>query len=138
MTVVIDASTVVSALIDTGPEGQWAEQILLNNEIVAPALLQVESTNVLRRLKASRQIVDLEASMAHRDLMLLPITLFPFEPFAERVWSLRDNLSSYDAWYVAVAETLNIPLVTLDTRLTNAPGPACTFICFSDPPSATS
>ena len=128
MTIVVDASTVVSALVDTGPDGQWAEQLLQNSEIVAPSLLQVECTNVLRRLTTSGKIIDLDASMAHRDLMHLPITLFPFEPFAERVWTLRNNLSSYDAWYVAVAESLNVPLATLDTRLTNAPGLGCKFI----------
>ena len=136
MTVVVDASAVVSALVDSGAEGRWAEQILLDHDIVAPALLLVECTNVLRRLTASEEIVDLEASMAHKDLMALPVTLFPFEPFAERVWTLRHNLSSYDlssfdAWYVALAETLNIPLVTLDSKLANAPGPECTFNSFS-------
>ena len=123
---------VVSALVDTGPDGQWAEQLLQKNEIVAPSLLQVECTNVLRRLTTSGKIIDLDASMAHRDLMLLPISLFPFEPFAERVWTLRNNLSSYDAWYVAVAESLNIPLATLDIKLTNAPGPGCKFISRSN------
>ena len=132
MTIVIDASTIVSALVDAGAEGQWAEQLLQTNEIVAPILLQVECTNVLRRLVASGQIVDLDASLAQKDLMRLPITLFPFEPFSERVWMLRDNLSSYDAWYVAVAEALNLPLATMDSKLTNAPGPVCEFICYSD------
>jgi len=130
---VVDASTVVSALVDAGSEGRWAEQVLQCNEVVAPALLQVECTNVLRRLTTSGNIIDLDASMAQRDLMLLPISLFPFEPFAERVWDLRNNLSSYDAWYVAIAEALNVPLATLDAKLINAPGPTCEFICFSDP-----
>jgi len=133
LTIVVDASTVVSALVDAGFEGQWAEQLLQSNEVVAPSLLQVECTNVLRRLTSSGKIIDLDASMAYRDLMLLPISLFPFEPFADRVWALRNNLSSYDAWYVAIAESLNVPLATLDTKLTNAPGTMCKFICFSEP-----
>ena len=128
MIIVIDASIVVSALVDSGPEGRWAEQLLQSHEITAPSLLQVECTNVLRRLTASRKLIDLDASMAHRELMLLPVSLFAFEPFAERVWALRDNLSSYDAWYVAVAETLNAPLATLDRRLINSPGPTCEFL----------
>lgn len=135
MTVVVDASVVVAALVDTGSEGQWAERVLQSDQIVAPTLLQVECTNVLRRLTASGQIIDLEASMAQKDLMLLPISHFPFEPFAARVWGLRHNLSSYDAWYVALAEALNIPLATLDTRLVNAPGTTCDFLCVSDDPS---
>lgn len=132
MTVVVHASTVISALVDNGPEGQWAEQILLNNEVFSPMLLQVECSNVLRRLTAGGKISDLEGSMSHRDLMSRPITLLPFDPFADRVWALRNNVSSYDAWYVAMAEALDMPLVTLDTKLTNAPGPTCTFDCFTD------
>ena len=128
MIIVIDASIVVSALVDSGPEGRWAEQLLQSHEITAPSLLHVECTNVLRRLTASRKLIDLDASMAHRELMLLPVSLFPFEPFAERVWALRDNLSSYDAWYVTVAETLNASLATLDRRLINSPGPTCEFL----------
>lgn len=53
--------------------------------------------------------------------------LFPYAPFAARIWDLRDNVTCYDAWYVAVAETLNAPLATLDVRLANAPGPRCRF-----------
>ena len=54
--------------------------------------------------------------------------LFPFAPFAERVWALRENLTSYDAWYVALAEVLDCPLVTLDRRLSRASGPVCEII----------
>ena len=53
---------------------------------------------------------------------------FPFEPFADRIWQLRNNVSSYDAWYVAVAEELGFPLATLDQRLTEAEGPSCEFM----------
>ena len=54
--------------------------------------------------------------------------LYPFAPFAERVWSLRDNLTAYDAWYVALAEALDCPLATLDRKLGRASGPTCEFI----------
>lgn len=53
--------------------------------------------------------------------------LVPFEPFAERVWELRRNVTSYDAWYVAVAEAFRLPLATLDRRLSRASGPSCRF-----------
>lgn len=131
MTIVVDASIVVSALVDSGSEGQWAEQLLQNNEIVAPSLMQVECCNVLRRLMLASKIVDLDASLACQDLMSLPVSLFPFEPFADRVWALRNNLSSYDAWYVAIAESLSVPLATLDSKMINAPGTTCQFMRFS-------
>ncbi len=56
------------------------------------------------------------------------MALLPFAPFEERIWELRHNLTAYDAWYVAVAEALDCPLVTLDIRLSRAPGPTCAFI----------
>jgi predicted nucleic acid-binding protein len=56
------------------------------------------------------------------------LELFSFEPFAERVWVLRHNVTSYDAWYVALAEVLRLPLATLDERLVKAKGPTCNFL----------
>ena len=52
----------------------------------------------------------------------------PFVPFASRVWQLRSNLTVYDAWYVALAEALDWPLITLDRRLSRAVGPRCEVI----------
>ena len=128
MTVVIDASVLAAALIDSGKEGRWAEATIAANDSVAPELVLVETSNVLRRLERARQISTFEASSAHRDLMRLDLELFSFGPFAERVWVLRDNLTSYDAWYVALAEALRCPLATLDKRITRASGPTCDFI----------
>jgi predicted nucleic acid-binding protein len=60
--------------------------------------------------------------------MQLAIELLPFEPFVERIWDLRQALTSDDAWYVAVAEALHFPLATRDERLANATGPKCQFL----------
>jgi predicted nucleic acid-binding protein len=128
VTVVIDASVLAAALIDSGKEGRWAEATIAANDSVAPELVLVETSNVLRRLERARQISTFEASSAHRDLMRLDLELFSFGPFAERVWVLRDNLTSYDAWYVALAEALRCPFATLDKRITRASGPTCDFI----------
>lgn len=62
------------------------------------------------------------------DASLLVAQLVPFTPFAERVWELRANVTSYDAWYVAVAEQFDLPLATLDRRLAKATGPRCRFL----------
>ena len=70
----------------------------------------------------------MEAESAHGDLLRLDVELFPFSPFAERIWALRGNLTSYDAWYVALAEALACPLVTLDRKLGRATGPTCEVI----------
>jgi predicted nucleic acid-binding protein len=126
--VVVDASVLVAATTDSGPEGFWAEGILAQGEVVAPHLVLVEATNILRRLERSREVSALEAAAARRDLILLVIDLFPFEPFADRVWELRRNVTSYDAWYVAIAEAFDLPLATLDRRLARATGPSCRFL----------
>lgn len=126
MTIVIDASAVVAALVDSGPDGQWAET-LLTSDLAAPHLLPVEVANVLRRAVNADEITDDIASLAHADLLDLRIELVPYEIVAVRSWQLRHNLTAYDAWYVAVAELLGAPLATLDQRLVGAPGPTCIF-----------
>ena len=76
----------------------------------------------------ARRLTSLESTLAQRDLLRLDVELVPFHPFADRVWSLRNNLTSYDAWYVAVAEALGLGLATLDGRLARATGPVCRFL----------
>lgn len=128
MIAVIDASVLVAATVDAGPEGVWAEYMLENGPLAAPHLVLAEATNILRRLELAKRLTPLEAVSACRDFLQLDIDLFPFEPFAERIWALHGNLTAYDAWYVAVAEALNLPLATLDRRLSRAPGPSCHFL----------
>lgn len=128
MTAVVDASVLVAATADAGPEGIWAEGIVGDGPLAAPHLVLVEATNILRRFELIKRLTPLEAASARRDVLHLDIDLFPFEPFADRVWELRSNLTCYDAWYVAIAEALDIPLATLDRRLASATGPACRFL----------
>lgn len=128
MTLVIDACTVVAALTDIGADGRWAESRLASDSLAAPHLMPVEAANILRRLALAGDISADAASLAHRDLLDLHVELFPYEPFALRVWSLRENLTCYDAWYVAVAEALDSALATLDGRIPRAPGTRCRFL----------
>lgn len=128
MTLVVDASVIVAALVDSGREGQWAESLIVEDSLTAPELAMAECSNVLRRLERADTISKLEANSAYRDLLRLNVQLFPFAPFAGRVWELRSNLSSYDAWYVAMAEAFECPLATLDRRLDRATGPVCKII----------
>jgi predicted nucleic acid-binding protein len=121
----------VAALVDSGPDGTWAESILEHGSINAPELILVETANVLRRLERAEQISSLEATSAYRDAMRLDLELFPYQPFAERIWALRENLTSYDAWYVGLAEALACPLATLDARLSRASGPRCEVVTAS-------
>lgn len=127
MSVVVDASAVVAALVDEGPDGDWAGRELGREALVAPHLMPVEAANILRRAALAGVVSDDTASLAHADLTQLRIELLPYEPFAQRIWELRTNLTAYDAWYVAVAESLDVALVTLDRRVAGAPGPRCEF-----------
>ena len=128
MSTVVDASVLVAAAADAGPAGRWAEEVVRAGSLVAPHLALVEATNILRRLELAGRLNRLEAGGAARDLLLLELELVPFTPFAERVWELRRSVTSYDAWYVAVAEALDLPLATLDRRLAAAEGPGCRYM----------
>jgi predicted nucleic acid-binding protein len=127
VTIVVDASAMVAALVDSGPDGAWAEQQLSGHQLTALHLMPVEVANVLRRAALAGDLSDDIATLAHGDLIEIRVALFPYEPLAERVWELRRYVTAYDACYVALAERLDAPLVTLDGRLATAPGPTCSF-----------
>lgn len=128
MTIVADASTVVAALVDGGPAGTWAADLLARAPITAPHHMPIEVANILRRAALSGDISRDTASLAHSDLGELRAHLYPYEALADRAWDLRQNITIYDACYVALAEGLGVPLVTLDLRLTRASGPRCEFL----------
>ena len=128
MTQVVDASVLVAALVDDGEDGRWSEFSISRDALIAPELLLVEASNTLRGLERAGFLSTFEANSAHSDLLRLDVELFPFAPFAERVWALRGNLTSYDAWYVALAERFECPLLTLDRKLSRATGPMCEIL----------
>ena len=132
MSLVVDAGFVVAALSDSGTDGQWAEELLTGDDLAAPHLMPVEAANILRRAALAGDISQDAAALAHADLLELRVTLFPYAPFAQRVWALRGNVTAYDAWYVAVAEALDFALATVDRRLSRASGCRCAFLT---PPS---
>ena len=127
MKAVLDASVHAAAVVDTGPDGTWSEAAIAAGGLAGPELILVETVNILRRMETGR-VSPTEASLLQARIMGLDLQLFPFAPFAERVWALRHNLTCYDAWYVAIAEAICCPLVTLDRRLSLAPGPTCRIV----------
>lgn len=135
MTLIVDASVVVAALIDTSPVGVWAEGLIASEVLSAPHPMPVEVASTLRRAAAAGEISPDVASLAHADLIDMPVELFGYGPFAERAWELRNNVTSYDAWYVALAESLESRIATLDAKLARAAGPRCGF---ETPPGAQS
>jgi len=128
VTLVVDSSVVVAALIDHGPVGEWAEALLVSGPLAAPHLMPAEVANILRRSAMADDVSADIASLAQDDLRSLRIELFPYGLCASRVWELRSNITAYDAWYVALAETLDARLATLDIRLSRATGVRCEFV----------
>lgn len=126
--VVVDASAVVALLTDAGPAGSWVTATVTGAALSAPELMPYEVSNVLRRRAAAGDLDSTAAGLAHRDLVSLDADLFPYLVAAERAWELRQNLTAYDASYVALAELLAVPLVTLDARVARATGPQCAVL----------
>ena len=123
--VVCDASAVLAALLDSGSDGRWATARLAEADLFAPTSLPFECANVIRRAELRGTVSAEQAAQAHADLLDLAIELWPYEALATRAWKLRANLSGYDAAYVALAEVLAFPLLTLDRRILRAPGITC-------------
>jgi len=123
--VVVDSSALVALVADAGGLSAWATGQVAGRRLTAPHLAPFEAANVLRRHAQNGQLQPMEATLAHADLLALPLQLWPYEPLADRAWELRHNVTSYDATYVALAELLGATLVTLDRRLATAPGIRC-------------
>ena len=99
--VVVDASVLVAGVMNTGAYGDWARGVTAEKHLLAPQLAPIEAGNVLRRAELARRISSPEATAGFQEIVNLPIDLLNFEPFAPRIWELRLNLTTYDAWYVA-------------------------------------
>jgi len=122
---VVDASVLVVALADDGPDGDQARARLQGQQLVMPELAYLEVASVLRR-QVRIGMMDLRrAGLALADLAALPTHRAPHRPLLGRCWELRDNLTVYDAAYVALAEAVQATLLTGDQRLAQASGPQC-------------
>ena len=116
-------------LLNTPKGQQIQEKYLVEGESFhVPHLLDLEVAQVLRRYSRHHILTDQRAAQALGDFLDFPLTRYPHDPLLSRIWELRDNFTAYDAAYVALAEVLNIPLVTCDARLTTAPGHTANMI----------
>ncbi len=121
--IVLDASAALEWLLQT-PVGLRVEGRVLQSEetLHAPHLLDVEVAQALRKSVATGWVTDTEAEEVLADLADLKLTRYPHYPFLSRVWELRQNLTTYDALYVALAEELASPLITCDGKIARASG----------------
>lgn len=129
--IVLDASAALDWLLRT-PAGQKIEVRLYsrNESLHAPHLLDLEITQVLRRLLREQKLSLVRATQILSDLMDLRMIRYPHSLLLPRIWQLRHNLSAYDAAYIALAETLGAPLITRDGRLSSASGHTATVELF--------
>ncbi len=88
----------------------------------APFLLEIEVAQVIRRYVARREVTAEQGDGLIQNLIDFPVQRYPHDELLQRIWSLRNNLTAYDATYVALAEMLDAPLLTRDRRLAAAPG----------------
>lgn len=123
--IVVDASVLASALGDDGEDGHSARDELADARLFAPELIDLEVASVWRRAARGGRLEEQRTRQALADLASFPLARAPHQPLMGRIWELRDNLTPYDAAYVALAEALEAPLLTADRGLTRAPGPRC-------------
>ena len=128
--IVADASVLVVALADDGPDGDQARSRLRGERLTVPELADLEVASVLRRQRKAGTLDARRARLALDDLAALPARRAPHRPLLPRCWELRDNLTIYDAAYVALAEAMNTTLLTGDQKLARAPGPHCPIEIF--------
>jgi len=121
--IVLDASALLEFLLQT-PRGIRVEALLFRDqdEFHSPHLVDVEVTQGLRRLVRAGEVSPHRAAEAIVDLADLDIHRHPHLDLLTRAWKLRENVTAYDAMYVALAEALDAPIVTCDTPLAKTPG----------------
>jgi predicted nucleic acid-binding protein len=129
--IVLDASAVVDWLLHTPAGLQIEKRIYSRNESLhAPHLIDVEFAQALRRLAREGTVSGDRAGQAIQDLLDLRLTRYSHFVLLPRIWELRDNLSAYDAAYVALAEELNATLFTRDAGMSSAPGHSASIELF--------
>lgn len=119
--IVVDSSAVIEVLFRSRT-GKKIEEVIFTpfENLCAPHLIDLEISQVLRRYCASGDISPERAKNALEDFIDMPVTRYPHDIFLHRIWELRENITAYDASYVALAEALPATLITCDKRLASS------------------
>jgi predicted nucleic acid-binding protein len=123
--IVVDASVLAPALADDADDGDRARSRLDGERLVAPELVDLEVLSVVRRAMRAGGLSGRRARQALDDLAALPLRRAPHLPLVDRIWELRENITPYDAAYVALAEAIGVVLLTADAKLASSPAIRC-------------
>jgi predicted nucleic acid-binding protein len=123
--IVVDASVLAPALGNDDLDGDRMRSRLAGEQLAAPALIDIELISTWRRAARAGRLSQRRARRALTRLAAMPLDRADHSPLMNRIWELRDNLSAYDASYVALAELLGTVLVTADAAFARAPGIQC-------------
>jgi len=123
--IVVDASVIAAALGYDDSPGDRLRARLAGERLAAPAVMEIEVVSTWRGLSRAGRLSAGRAEAALADLAEMPLERAPHGPLLPRIWELRDNLSTYDAAYVALAEGLDTVLLTGDARLARTPMIQC-------------
>ncbi len=122
---VTDAGVWIRAIVDEEPGGPARTRLAAERSVASPALIDLEFTNVLRGLVAKKSLGPRLAERALSEFVQAQIQRYAHLALLDRIWRLRDNLTAYDASYIALAELLGTYLLTIDRRLAGVPGIRC-------------
>ncbi len=125
MSAVVDASVLINVLTSREPADGLAERLFRDGAAAVPHLADLEVASTLRRGVQGGRLTDYRAQSAMTDLAAAPLERFPHTQLMGRVWELRGSITAYDAAYVALAEALNIPLLTANAKLAQSSEPRC-------------
>jgi predicted nucleic acid-binding protein len=123
--IVVDASALAEFLIGTGELGRRVRATILDEELAVPQGAHLEAVSVLRGMLLGGKLPETEADRAVEVLQTMALDVCDLDLLLSRIWGLRRNASPYDAAYVALAELLDVPLVTCDAKLARIPGIRC-------------
>jgi predicted nucleic acid-binding protein len=119
---VVDTSAMLDAVAASLAAPGLLARLSEDGDLHAPHLIDVEILHALRGMTMRGEITDDRAADARTDFADTALRRYPHEPLGDRIWELRHNLSAYDAAFVALAEALDVPLITCDRRLASSHG----------------
>jgi predicted nucleic acid-binding protein len=119
---VVDTSAILDAIAAYESAPGLIARLAADGDLHAPHVIDVEILHALRGMLMREEITPERAADARTDFAETVLLRYPHEPLSDRIWELRHNLSAYDAAFVALAETLEMPLVTCDARLASSSG----------------